>query len=189
MYKLDRDYLKYSLFENAAFSSDYEMPIIEATQTVPLKLVSFNECFKIEHPEEYFVHFYIDDYQFERIWNKPKRSVEILRKFAGVISPDFSLYLDMPRPQQIWNDYRNKLLGYFLQSCKITVIPNVSWSDSKSFDFCFDGLPTQSVVSISTNGTHNNEAKLYFLNGYREMLRRLQPSKVLVGCVSYRIQI
>lgn len=180
MYKHKRDNFKYRLFENAEFSPKFGMPCLNATQLVPTKLVAFNECFRIEHPEEYFVHFYIDDYQFERIWNFPQKYLEILRKFAGVITPDFSLYTDMPKAQQIWNDYRNKLIGYFLQSHKINIIPNVSWSDSESFDFCFEGLPRNSVVSISTNGTMNKISKQYFLAGYKEMIQRLQPTKVLV---------
>ncbi len=180
MYKIKRDSFKFRLLEGAKLVGKYNVPQIDATQDIPDKLISFNECFGCKNPSEYFVHFYIDDYQFERLWNTPGKYVEVLRKFAGVIGTDFSLYRDMPRAQQIWNDYRNKVISYFLQSHKINLIPNVSWSDSESFDFAFEGLPLNSVVSISTNGTSNTESKKYFLQGYNELLHRLQPTKILV---------
>ena len=51
--------------------------------------------------------FYEDDYQFERFWNRPAQYLSVLRRFAGGISTDYSIYLDMPRSQQIWNCWRN----------------------------------------------------------------------------------
>ena len=38
------------------------------------------------------VHFYKDDYQFERFWNYPDKYIPILQQFGAVCSPDFSLY-------------------------------------------------------------------------------------------------
>lgn len=180
MYKQNRDYLKLELLNDMSFAGKYNMPKLDATQIIPNNLIPFNECLRCESPEKYFVHFYIDDYQFERLWNFPKRYLDILKDFAGVISPDFSMYLDMPQAQQIWNNYRSKLLASFLQNNGVSVIPNVSWSDSNSFEFCFDGMPQNSVVAISTNGCINNYSSLYFLDGYNEMLKRLKPTKVLV---------
>lgn len=189
MYKQSRDYLKFDLLEGLTLTGKYNMPVLDATQTIPSKLISFNECLQCTHPEQYFVHFYVDDYQFERVWNQPKRYTELLRRFAGVISPDFSMYLGMPRAQQIWNNYRSKLLAAFFKKHKLEVISNVSWSDSNSFDFCFDGIPQNSVLAISTNGCINNYSSLYFLDGYHEMLKRLKPAKVLVyGQVPKEIQ-
>ena len=57
----------------------------------------------------------------------------------------------------------------------INVIPTICWSDQKSFEWCFDGEPTQSVVAVSSVGTQNNkEKKQCFLDGYHEMVERLQ---------------
>lgn len=189
MYKQSRDYLKFDLLEDLTLAGKYNMPMLNATQIVPNKIIPFNECLQCAHPEQYFVHFYIDDYQFERIWNQPKRYTELLRRFAGVIGPDFSMYLDMPLAYQIWNNYRSKLLEAYFQKHKLHVVPNVSWSDSNSFDFSFDGLPQNSVLAVSTNGCINNYSSLYFLDGYNEMLKRLKPTKVLIyGKVPKEIQ-
>lgn len=52
-------------------------------------------------------HFFIDDYQFERLWNSPSAYLGVLRGHDCVLTPDFSLYMDMPDPMQEWNRYRS----------------------------------------------------------------------------------
>ena len=47
------------------------------------------------------VHFYKDDYQFERFWNNPDKYIPLLQQFGAVCSPDFSLYSDMPLAVQL----------------------------------------------------------------------------------------
>ncbi len=80
------------------------MPTIApAAVPVPARLIPFNVAMRLNRvPANCGVHFYLDDYQFERVWNAPERYVEKLRKFSCVLTPDFSLYLDMPRAMKIW---------------------------------------------------------------------------------------
>lgn len=52
-------------------------------------------------------HFFIDDYQFERVWQRPEKYLDVLRGYDCVLTPDFSLYMDMPDPMQEWNRYRS----------------------------------------------------------------------------------
>lgn len=52
-------------------------------------------------------HFFIDDYQFERVWQRPEHYLDVLRGYDCVLAPDFSLYMDMPDPMQEWNRYRS----------------------------------------------------------------------------------
>ena len=49
-----------------------------------------------------------------------------------------------------------------------------------TWDWCFDGYPTNSIVAVSNLGTQKSQLERnYFDNGYFEMLRRLNPSKIL----------
>lgn len=41
------------------------------------------------------VHFFLYDYRFERVWEKPDTVLEKLRPYRAVLSPDFSMYLEM----------------------------------------------------------------------------------------------
>jgi hypothetical protein len=50
-------------------------------------------------------------------------------------------------------------------------------------DFCLDGIEKGSTVAVSTYmvSEHNNhsEQKEFFLSGYNEMLRRIEPEKII----------
>ena len=80
------------------------------------------------------IHFFVDDYLFERVWNDPERYALLLSDFCASMTPDFSLFTDYPLPVQLYNHWRKHLLGAYWQSRGITVIPSICWSDEASFD-------------------------------------------------------
>ena len=83
----------------------YNIPIIEPV-TVDLsgaEMIGFNHAVREPHPENKIVHFYLDDYQFERVWQYPDRYLPVLSRFKAVLAPDFSLYTDFPFPCQLFN--------------------------------------------------------------------------------------
>ena len=80
----------------------YDMPVLKPVHNVvPRNLVPFHSAKNCKSPQESWYHYYEDDYQFERFWNRPKKYFSILERFEGGISPDYSIYLDMPKSQQI----------------------------------------------------------------------------------------
>ena len=83
---------------------------------------------------------------------------------------------------QEWNVYRNRLVGYVWQCEGIKVIPTISWSDKSSFQFCFNGIEKNSVVAISNTGCRNDEQKKYFDEGFGEMIKRIEPRKIIFQC-------
>ena len=126
------------------------------------------------------VHFFIDDYLFERVWKDPARYAQMLMDFRAVMTPDFSLFTDYPVAVQLYNHWRKHLLGAYWQRMGMTVIPSICWSDESSFDWCFDGEPAGGTVAVSSVGTQKNpNARRLFQLGYSEMLRRLKPEKIL----------
>ena len=52
------------------------------------------------------VHFFRDDYRFERLWSDPDAYVPMLRGYDVVLSPDFSTYVDWPVAVQAYNHFR-----------------------------------------------------------------------------------
>lgn len=174
-YKLDNLHLKN--FIN--FADEYEMPMLDRCDIIPTSLIPFNAALTAKDYNQ-CVHFFIDDYQFERVWNKPERYVEMLSKFDCVIAPDFSQYTDMPYPQRIWNNYRGKLIGSWLQLQGINVIPNVTWSLPDSYDFCFDGIPQRSVIAINSTGVARwGYSRFLWRKGYEEAISRLNPIAIV----------
>jgi hypothetical protein len=165
----------------------YQMPIIEKETHKPTGLMGFNCAF---NSNEYSkgIHFYVDDYQFERIWNDPHKYINVLREFDCVLTPDFSLYMDMPMSMKIWNVFRSRLIGQMMQDDGLTVIPTVSWAEPETFAFCFDGLPDGGVMSISTVGVKQDPAAFEIWKaGAAELIKRKKPSALLVygGAVDF----
>ena len=158
----------------------YQMPIIEGVDYIPENLIGFNYALSTKE-KNVGVHFYIDDYQFERVWNKPQEYIEMLEEFDCCFTPDFSLYMDMPISMKIWNTFRSRLIGQMMQDEGIIVIPTVSWAEKETFDFCFDGLPENSVLTISTIGVKQDEnAMKIWKDGVEELLKRKHPSTLIV---------
>ena len=103
--------------------------------------ISFNCAGTDRKRSVHGVHFFVDDYIFERTWHDPRRYALLLSEFKAAMTPDFSLFTDYPRAVQIYNHYRKHLIGAYWQSMGITVIPSICWSDHDSFEWCFDGEP------------------------------------------------
>ena len=175
------------LFDPGKTEGCFEMPILEPVDHIPKKLQGFN--YVLNKPDyEAGIHFFLDDYQFERIWQRPEFYIEKLSQFDCVLTPDFSLYLDMPVAMQVWNIYRSRLIGQIMQDYDLTVIPTVSWAGEESFDFCFDGLPKNATLAISTIGVKQNKEQLkIWEEGVTEMINRLNPKRIVVygGKVEY----
>ena len=162
----------------------YDIPQIQGTENVPPpEFVGFNYAKTTERAGK-TCHFYLDDYQFNRVWDRPEQSLELLKGFDYVLSPDFSLYADYPKAVQIFNHYRKHWCAVYWQSEGLNVIPTISWSDPESYDWCFDGEPKRSVVSISTIGIMRSaNARRLFALGFEAMMKRIKPTQVL--CFGY----
>lgn len=159
----------------------YGVPQIVAEEGYPDgEFIGMNYAQSEKMPESKVVHCFVDDYQFVRYWNKPDRYIPRLKKFRAVCAPDFSTYADMPLAMQIYNHYRKHWLAAYWQMHGMTVYPTISWSTPDSYDWCFDGEPVGGVVAVSSVGTQNNAtSKRLFLQGYEEMMRRLDPKWVI----------
>ena len=157
----------------------YQMPIVEPCNYIPDRLIGFNYV-RTTKETDCGVHFFIDDYQFERLWNDPETNIEYLKQFQCALTPDWSLYMDMPMAMKVWNVYRSRLIGQLMQDAGIQVIPTLSWAQRETYQFCFDGIMPGGVVAVSTVGVmRDEEAKDVWADGMKEALKRLKPSCVL----------
>ena len=154
---------------------EYGIPQIEpVTYEGGCDWIGFNYAKTCKEPEKKGVHFFLDDYQFNRLWTDVDRYIHMLQKFRYVMSPDFSTYTDFPKAIQIYNHYRKHWVGAYLQEAGIQVIPTISWSTPDSFEWCFDGEPQGGVVAVSSLGVMNSkEKKELFLICYKEKVRRI----------------
>lgn len=171
---------KLSDFDESRTAGKYQFPQLKPCNFIPDHLLSFKDMLSVSDFSA-GVHFFTDDYRFERIWRNTDAYLARLSRFQCVFTPDFSLYLDMPLAMQIWNTYRNRLIGQICQDYGMNVIPTVGWAGEESFDFCFDGLPQGGMVAVSTVGVMNDKnAKEIFRRGMEEMIRQVSPDFILI---------
>lgn len=157
----------------------YQMPTLEPCSVNVKRWIGFNYAKSTVDPFS-GIHFYLDDYQFERVWASPERYIDILSNFAAVMTPSYSVYMDMAEPVRIWNVFRSRLLGQMMQDAGLRVIPIVYWADEKSFEYCFDGLPERSMLSTYAVGLKDPDVFKYWKAGMNELIKRKKPKTLLL---------
>lgn len=161
----------------------YDIPIIKPVTSLPpiKEWIGFNYVLSDDDPTGKAVHFFMDDYQFERVWNDPERYAEKLSRYACVATPDFSPYGDMPNALQIYNHYRKHWCGAYWQSLGITVIPTIRAStDPRCYEWYLDGEPHNGIVLISSMWTGKDSIRKEFQREYDTMVETLKPTQVLM---------
>ena len=123
------------------------------------------------------VHFFVDDYRFNGIYNHPEKSLRRYSQYAFLLSPDFSTYADMNLWRQLESVAKNRWCGCYWQEQGLTVIPTISWSTPRSYEFCFDGVEKNSIIAIGMIGCKQNKKE--FLRGYDYMLSKIEPEAVI----------
>lgn len=183
------DGFRADLVKNAEFVGSLEIPLIKKNEEIiiPKDTIPFSLMSQTKDYSE-FVIFYEHDIKFADVLLATDDYIDELSNFAGVVSPDCSLYRDMPLVLQIANTYMNRAVGQYLQQHGIYVIPNVRWGDERSYTTCelpekfaFLGITKHSIVSIGTYGCIQSKVnKHYFKEGLNAMLDELEPEVVIV---------
>ncbi|MBQ9209570.1 MAG: DUF4417 domain-containing protein [Oscillospiraceae bacterium] len=159
----------------------WDIPIVKK-QEIPLdnvRLIAYSDTRQNDRPENTAcgVHFFIDDYRFTGIYNNPERSIEKLSQYAFLLTPDYSAYSDMNYWRQLESVAHSRWVGAYWQSMGLKAVPTMTWSDSRSYTFCNDGVEKGCVVAVGMIGCKHT--KIGFLRGYHTMLERVEPSAVI----------
>lgn len=185
------DFLHFLLGRNLLGEGDvegqYNIPKIDPIQVdfKNLDLVGFNystnpKILNLDEENNSWVHFFLPDHMLERVWKNPEYYLQVFNLYEGLIQPDFSLYVGMPKAMLIFQHYRRMFLAKYYQQQGVMVIPAPCWADENSFEYCFDGMPKDSCLCISTVGcVKNPEVYEDFMKGYLETLKRLTPTQLI----------
>ena len=175
-----KDVFNAFLVRDAEFDGILEIPCIKTGIFKPKKLISFSKCIRAREYDSW-VHFYEDDAAFERIWKNPEKYLPILSRFEGVISPDFSLYRDMPLVMQYWNIYRNHAIVAWLQSNGIKVIPNIRYGDERTFEEACLGIVKHGTISIGSHGCIKiRKDRELFIAGLDRIVHIIDPQIIII---------
>lgn len=174
------DVFRIRLLEGARFDGDYGFPVIERTDSVPDRLISFDKAIATADHNQY-VHFFIPDYRFARLWNRPFRYLPVLSKFRGALAVDFSVFWSHPKFVQLESVGRSRTIGSWLQRAGVDTIPVARWGLEDTYSFAFDGIAPGGTVAVGTLGcTKNAESREVFARGIPELLRRVEPKTLVV---------
>ncbi len=179
-----------------AIFSEHDIPICPTTaQSAPKEIITYSEAITIYNKnkgDEYFssdsyVCFYQHDIGFDGkrgIWSYPKKAYEVLKHFAGIISPDFSTYQDFPDPLKRWNYYRMNAFGYWYgKLCHKNVIVNCRADFSTDYEYCFDGIRNdESIVAIGTvaSGLREKANQKIFLDWIVRFIEMKRPKSLII---------
>jgi len=166
----------------AIYPATHELgiPDLPAATDVPARLVGYNSRHGCENAQPGdCIHFFLDDYRFEVVWNKPERGLSRPARVGMSLTPDFSLWREMPPVMQQWQVYRSRWCGLWMLDHGVKVIPTISWSDEASYTYAFAGIAPQSVVAIATVGVKPGSYDM-FGRGLQVMMNMLEPKAVLV---------
>lgn len=160
----------------------YELPEVRAyTGEIPVNLTPYS--MKNVGNKNGAVHFYIDDYRFTGMymWGHISQFTENVAPYKMVIAPDFSVFLDQSRTLNLFQLYQNRVVTAYWQSVGLQVIPSVSWGNADSFEYCFDGLPQNSILSIGGLGNSHHASMLKLWEyGVNLTIERLHPTALII---------
>lgn len=173
------DFRNDPMFLRNQFARDgtFEMPIVRKTKLDldNIELIGYDKL--NEGQTDKIVHFFLDDYKFEVLWKEPEPRINTLKEYRAVMSPQFSVYTEMPVAVQIFQIFKSRWCGAYFQSRGLKVIPSLVWGEADTFWFCFNGIDEGSVVAVSTVGMRTE--KQLFMAGYNEMLHRIKPTAII----------
>ena len=83
----------------------FEMPKIkkEEVDLENIELVGYDKLSSSK--DNQIVHFFLDDYKFEVMWNDPLPRAQRLKSHKAVLAPNFSVYTEMPKPHKHSNPH------------------------------------------------------------------------------------
>lgn len=186
-------------YEDAELVGSHKLPQLAPQRYVPHDVRSWSERSSLRDLSNYWLDFFADDRVFAPLWNAFVNCVAVddpelekfwrqldgyshtLKRAAGVIGTDYSMLPMMLPDQRNWNCARNRIVSFYLERLGIPTIPVASWCDRTDFDWCFDGLPENSTIAISTNGCLSTVgAKMVLLEGIEELVSQKSPWLLVV---------
>lgn len=104
-----------------------------------------------------------------------------LSKFDYLFAPDCSLYVDASKQENLHAIYISRFAAAYWQKCGFNVIPVASWGDANSLSYCFEGLPSNSVIAVCGIGhEHCSAAKKLWLYAVNKLIDNLSPTTLIV---------
>lgn len=98
------------MFLRNQFKGDgiFDIPLLQTDEIdlEEIELIGYDKL--CDNKTEAIVHFFMDDYKFEALWKDPDPRIERLKEYKAVLTPDFSMYTEMPLSIKVYNTFRSR---------------------------------------------------------------------------------
>lgn len=176
-------YENMNLMSDMTFTPGLHYPqILPYTGSTDFILIPYGDRNKHDGKNE-ALHFFLDDYRFRNaVWYNLDYTTYCIGKYDYVFTPDLSLWKDLPTDfYNRENVFRTRFIGAYWQKCGYNVIPTASWGDLSSFSYCFEGLPTNSVIAVSGMGNRrSDDAFNRWCYGLRRLEEAVSPTLIII---------
>ena len=183
------------MLKDAEFDIDnFDIPFVDIPEDIklPNRPVSYSKIGTSKIDENVIIHFYQDDYTFDGfygVWNSllydhqtnKGFSLKKIENAGCIICPDYSICGDFPEALKIWNVYRSRTIGSYINSIGKVAIPNFHACGPDSYKYCFGGLRKNTIIAVSTVGClRSNAEKSLFLKDTEELIKRINPRLIIL---------
>ena len=143
----------------------YDLPSVKCPAIYDIDYIAlYKELRHYQKTPKTVISFYQFDKEFDginglsnAIWYNDKRRLEFFkRRFSNCryfIAPDYSQCGDIENAENIHRIFRARVISLWLTlNLGAIVIPNITYSNKKSFEYMLDGLEECQTVAFSTKG-------------------------------------
>jgi len=141
-----------------------------------------------------------NDMELDKLWaDTPAVTKRFLNKrFYAIMTPEFSVSVNFPKAERIWQTFRNRWLGRYWQEAGIKVIPTVSHvGEDWDLNYIYAGIP-EGCPCVSTQVQANQEGDRkddfafimqIYRRSYQEILDRIKPKQLIVYGGKFRTRV
>lgn len=175
-----RDVFHAWMLEGATYAGRLDMPRLRGSSSIPNRLVSFSDAMRSGWRDfDCWVHFFEDDADINRFWNNPRHYIGKLRKFRGVIGPDYSVGWNFPAALKESNHFRNSVCCHWLSRQGLDVIPQARCEGDDYMDV-LAGFPLHSTLAIGARCmVRDIEDRAVLKESVKLVVDFLKPSRIV----------
>lgn len=169
-------------FDDTELDDNFNFPIIKKMNLnikdfEDIKVTNFKNSNSVIEKDTTILSMFTFDKDLEIFRKDPFKFAIKYQGFLAVATPDFSVYSTMNVNEIRRNVFDSRWIGAIWQHYGINVIATVTWAKPDTYDICFSGIEKGSIIIISTLGVNNTQD---FLNGYKEMMKRIEPQLIII---------
>jgi len=173
-----------------AGENEWDIPSVAmgaAVDVADVQYVSLSERCREKDRQNAILHGFSYDYQINCLWRNPSKYLKKLQQFRAVITPDYSVYTDLPRALRMHSAYKRQWLGRFWQENGVNVINCLSWAEGCIEDWTFAGIPKHSPValSVATAGVDMNVEVVEIT----QIVEMLEPCQVFIKASGAKLEM